>query len=208
MGCCKNMKNCLSDFIRIYRNIYKLPEIKNHKYTGDLYLFLYTNDKQICKYGFSGILHNNNIHQTLTELVGPMQIGEIMPVAILNNKSLVFVARIINNMEPAQSNIVITNKMSKYISNIIHDFDSDYLQNTEIEIGYRYKLRYWIHNNIIKRFLLTRRLKKLDTFDRLLSDKLTGRAILDVSCGDSNLLNMKTKANLIVFNDITMIIKK
>lgn len=199
------MKKCLSEFIRIYRQIYKLPEFNSRQYTHDIYLFLYTNDKRICQYGFAGKLWHTNIHKTLTELAGTIQIGEVMPIAIVNNKSLIFTARARNGLVPkSNNNVKITKTLSQYIGNILHAFDYDYLQNSEIETGHKYKFRYWIHNNVIKKLLLTHRLKNLDYFNNILSDKLTGNKILDVSCGDSCLLNAKTNAKLIVFNDISL----
>ncbi len=197
------MKQPISYFIEIYLKIYDLPQIKAVNYTKNLYLFLYTDDKRIGEFGFSGNLKNKHIHEALVGLVGPIKIGEIKPIAILNGTSIVFMARTINNVLPADG-VSIQSKIKRLIQKNLRDFNKNYLQKEEIETNRRYKLRYWFHNSFIKRFILTGRLKKTDVFNRILLNKLTGRRVLDVSCGDSTLLNVKKDAEISVFNDISL----
>lgn len=197
------MKNTVSDILAIYSKIYDLAQIRIANAVNDLYLFLYDDNKEIAKFGFSGKLYGKNIHQSLIRMAGNDQIGEIMPVAILNKKSIVFMARVRNNKLP-KNGVEIPTKIRKLIQQQLKAFDKNYLQNTEIETNHKYKLRYWFHKNLIKRFIITKRLKKTDVFNKILLDKLSGTRILDVSCGDSTLLNTKTDVEMIVFNDISL----
>jgi ubiquinone/menaquinone biosynthesis C-methylase UbiE len=197
------MKQPISKFIEIYSKIYDLPQIKAVKYAKNLYLFLYTDNKRIGQFGYSSELKNENIHSTLLKLAGCIKIGEIMPVAVLNKTGIVFMARATNNILPIEG-IEIPSKIERLIQKNLKHFDKNYLQRKEIETNHRYKLRYWIHNNFIKRFILTNHFKKTDAFNRLLLNRLTGRKFLDVSCGDSTLLNIKKDSEIIVFNDISL----
>lgn len=78
----------------------------------------------------------------------------------------------------------------------------------EIAVNERYKLRYALHNTIIKKFILTPHIKKKEAFNQLLYDKIGKvNAFIDVSCGDNNFLNTLThkipQLNIVVGNDIS-----
>lgn len=62
-------------------------------------------------------------------------------------------------------------------------------QNKEIETNKKYKMRYKLHNELVKRFLLTPRMKKLNKLKDIMAKKCRHcRNLIDVSCGDNSLL--------------------
>ncbi len=83
----------------------------------------------------------------------------------------------------------------------------DKFPELEVNTNEEYKARYRIHNMFVKRFLLTSKLKKKNEFYAQLNKKV-GRAqsLLDISCGDSNLIQKlaeKHKFSYSVGNDIS-----
>ena len=78
----------------------------------------------------------------------------------------------------------------------------------EIAINEKYRLRYLLHNKIVKRFLLTPKLKRKKEFNQLLFDKIGNiSSFVDVSCGDNGFLNTLVdklpQLNTVVGNDIS-----
>lgn len=78
----------------------------------------------------------------------------------------------------------------------------------EIAVNEKYRLRYLIHNKIVKRFLLTSQLKKKEAFNKLLFDKIwVVNSFIDVSCWDNGFLDtlvQKTpQLEIVVGNDIS-----
>jgi len=78
----------------------------------------------------------------------------------------------------------------------------------EIAINEKYKRRYSIHNKIIKKIVLTPKLKKKEIFNQLLFDKIgIINSFIDVSCGDnqflSTLVNKIPQLDIIIGNDIS-----
>jgi len=77
----------------------------------------------------------------------------------------------------------------------------------EIAINEKYKFRYLIHNNIIKKFLLTSHFKKKKKIVSLITSMIgNAENFLDVSCGDSDLILDVAKLkniNYLVGNDIS-----
>lgn len=81
------------------------------------------------------------------------------------------------------------------------------LQIEEIDTNEKYNVRYKIHNSIVKKYILTDKLKKKSEFLDLLGKEIEGaKSIVDVSCGDSKLLEHlyhKNKLELAVGNDLS-----
>ncbi|MEI6774132.1 MAG: class I SAM-dependent methyltransferase [bacterium] len=78
----------------------------------------------------------------------------------------------------------------------------------EIAINEKYRLRYALHNKIIKKFVLTPKLKRKKEFHQLLLDKIGNiNSFVDVSCGDNGFLNTLVdklpQLNTVVGNDIS-----
>ena len=82
-------------------------------------------------------------------------------------------------------------------------------QEGEIETNEKYQRRYAVHNLLVKRFLLTPRIKKKKQIIEIMREKIGESArLLDVSCGDNSLLFNYTQEVLarngtIVANDIS-----
>ena len=62
-------------------------------------------------------------------------------------------------------------------------------QDKEIETNKKYKWRYKFHNNFVKRFILTSRVKRKNKLQSIMIHKCMGcRRLIDVSCGDNSLI--------------------
>ena len=138
-------------FIHRYQNLYDLQKVHIPKDEASFYVFFYTNDKTIGKYGLSTQIDDNvNIHKSLVRITNPIRIGEITPIAITNKNSLVFMARSIDDKLPT-SGIAVPTAVKTIIRQHLKNFDKDYIQNKEIETNQKYIGRYWIHEHIIKK---------------------------------------------------------
>ncbi len=197
------MPQNIEHFIQTYQHLYDLQNVRIPKDVSCIYVFLYTNDKRIGKYGLSGQIDGANIHKSLVRMTKPIHIGEITPIAITDKNSLIFMARAIDDILPT-SGTALPTAVKTIIQQHLKTFDKDYIQNTEIETNQKYIGRYWIHDHIIKKWILTKRIKQTDKFNSIILSKMGGGRILDVSCGDSTLLNNKQDAALVVFNDISL----
>lgn len=91
-------------------------------------------------------------------------------------------------------------------SNIVLD-NSNNFQNDEIETNRKYHLRYKFHNEVIKKYFLTSKMKNKEQLNEMMSEKTRGCSkFLDVSCGDNSLLfdlKYDEKFEFIVANDIS-----
>lgn len=90
-------------------------------------------------------------------------------------------------------------------------------QDEEIEVNKNYKMRYKFHNLVMKRLVLTPRLKKSEQLKEIMKKKTKNCSnLIDISCGDNSLLfslleNKEIKymvANDISWSQIELISKK
>lgn len=91
----------------------------------------------------------------------------------------------------------------------IQTFGNIDFQNEEIDTNEKYKNRYLIHENFVKKYILTKKRKKKDELNEILETAIgDARSILDISCGDDNyILELSRKYpgrfDYIVGNDIS-----
>ncbi|MCX6754034.1 MAG: methyltransferase domain-containing protein [Candidatus Nomurabacteria bacterium] len=161
-------------------------------------------------------------------------LGEVEPVAFIENKfiykdqfyihyGIAFMARIRNKgqleTEDTEGSFVHLNEKelnninrysNKEVARLCNNkikLSKDKFPEVEVSANENYQYRYLIHNNIIKRFILTPRLKKKDLFFKLINDKLNNvKSFLDISCGDSDILkqlSLRHYFNYVVGNDIS-----
>jgi putative hydrolase of the HAD superfamily len=145
-----------------------------------------------------------------------MMLGEIEPIAFVRNifrhegeefehLGIAFAARLrnqsqidvksllgrfvhINDKELESINRYANREVAKLCHKRIDKFDTDFPE-AEIATNEKFHFRYMVHDNLVKRFLLTPKLKKKEQFHKMLKDKLGGaRSFLDVSCGDNDLI--------------------
>lgn len=94
----------------------------------------------------------------------------------------------------------------KRFSDIVTE-NSNNFQDNEIEINRKYHLRYKFHNNIVKKYFLTSKIKKKEKLNAIMSKKVIGCSkFLDISCGDNSLLfslEYDETFEFIVANDIS-----
>lgn len=81
-------------------------------------------------------------------------------------------------------------------------------QDEEIETNQKYKTRYKFHNEFVKRFILTPKLKKKVQLQKLMRQKMDkSKRLIDISCGDNSILfsflNEDSDIEYIVANDIS-----
>lgn len=80
-------------------------------------------------------------------------------------------------------------------------------QDNEIITNEKYKRRYKIHNNIMKKFILTEKRKKRKLFTEIIKESIgNASSIIDVSCGDDKFifeLSRELELSLVVGNDIS-----
>lgn len=99
---------------------------------------------------------------------------------------------------------IFMERYRQMISRNAGDFQED-----EIETNQKYQNRYAVHNQFVKRFLLTAKRKKKERLIQMMREKM-GKPIrlLDVSCGDNSLLfsyvqEVIDRDGIIVANDIS-----
>ena len=80
-------------------------------------------------------------------------------------------------------------------------------QDIEISTNEKYKNRYKVHNNIMKKYILTDKKKKKAEFNAIIKENIGNpTSIIDVSCGDDKYvfdLAREQSINLVVGNDIS-----
>lgn len=163
-----------------------------------------------------------------------VSLGEIEPIALVENEffsegetfkhfGIAFSARIRNknyiNLENTVGNFVhVTEKelanINRYANREVvkiclgrvSGFKTKFPEK-EIATNEKYKFRYIIHNLIVKKFILTPKLKRKEEFVGAINSKIAGaRSFIDVSCGDSDLINKiydLNKFDYAVANDIS-----
>lgn len=161
-------------------------------------------------------------------------LGEVEPVAFIENKfrykdqyythyGVAFMTRIRNNgpieTEDSEGSFVHLNEKelnninrysNKEVARLCNNkikYSQDKFPELEVSTNENYQYRYLIHNNIVKRFILTPKLKKKEFFLNLINEKIgNAKSLLDISCGDSDLLSQLSARhyfNYIVGNDIS-----
>lgn len=82
-----------------------------------------------------------------------------------------------------------------------------HFQEDEITSNEKSSKRYDFHNKIVKKYILTDKLKKKQIFKKVISDRLQGsNSIIDVSCGDDKFLfniSRELGIDFVVGNDIS-----
>lgn len=85
------------------------------------------------------------------------------------------------------------------------DINSNF-QDEEIQTNLKYRKRYKFHNKIVKRFILTPKIKKKEKLINIMKEKsINAKNMLDVSCGDNSLLFnlMNNNIEYLIANDIS-----
>lgn len=100
----------------------------------------------------------------------------------------------------------ILREFVKRFSNIVF-YNNNEFQHEEVEVNKKYQSRYEFHNKIVKKYILTDKVKHKNELINLMSTKTEGCSrLLDVSCGDNSLLfllHYDDNFEFIVANDIS-----
>ena len=192
---------------------YKVPDIKDHNY-----------------------IHSAVENAANSSIFG-VKLGEIEPVTLITHNfwdnsgnkhtqfGLGFMGRIRNpeklhldnyetyisvpNNDTNEINYLSSKNVLAYCMNRLNKLNNQDIQTSEIDTNEKMQLRYLIHKEVVKRFILTNKRKNKKGFTQLLSRLMNGyKTILDASCGDSQLLTdiVAEKGNNIDFavgNDIS-----
>lgn len=91
--------------------------------------------------------------------------------------------------------------------NEIVDKTDNCFQDAEVFTNKKYNKRYKIHNNFVKRYILTEKRKKKEDFTKIIRNEVENSlSIIDVSCGDDRFifdLSRELNMNITVGNDIS-----
>lgn len=174
---------------------------------------------------------NNLIKNSGTDKIS---LGEIEPVSFIQNTfkykndiithhGLAFTARVrnkknikidetvgsfvkLNEEEISRINRYANKEVAKLCFKKFKNFSTPFPEN-EISVNEAQRWRYNVHEKIVKRFILNSRLKRKKEFINLIVKLCDNpKSIIDVSCGDSNLIFKlfdKIKPNFAVANDIS-----
>ncbi len=174
------------------------------------------------------------VAQRICESDKKIIIGEIEPIAFIKNRffyksenythyGIAFTARIRNkkqiNFDNTVGNFVqltekelekINRYANREVARLCFNKIKDYITpfpEIEIATNEKYKTRYVIHNQFMKRFVLTSRRKRKKEFFSLIKSKTVGaKSLIDISCGDNDLifkLAQEKKFDYMVANDIS-----
>ncbi|MFA5248004.1 MAG: HAD-IA family hydrolase [Patescibacteria group bacterium] len=163
-----------------------------------------------------------------------MMLGEIEPIAFVHNEfifngntcchfGLAFSARIRNkkdfNFYEAKGRFVKINQeelknINRYANREVVRICSEYIKKfksrpleKEISTNEKVKWRYFIHDVLVKRFILTPTLKRKRKFLEVINNEIGDcKSLIDVSCGDSRLISEiynRKNLNYAVANDVS-----
>jgi predicted adenylyl cyclase CyaB len=163
-----------------------------------------------------------------------VMLGEIEPIAFVENEfsfngevcrhfGLAFSARIRNKQEvdfyEAKGRFVRIDKkelenINRYANREVVRICSEHIKKfksrpleKEISTNEQVKWRYAVHNNLVKKFILTSALKKKKQFLEMLDYEIGDcKSLIDVSCGDSRLVsevNGQKEFDYVVANDVS-----
>ncbi|HAN10036.1 MAG TPA: class IV adenylate cyclase [Clostridiales bacterium] len=97
---------------------------------------------------------------------------------------------------------IFEKRFKKFINTQKSDFQDD-----EISTNENYKSRYLLHNNIIKKYILTDKRKRKNEFNMIINKAIgSAERIVDVSCGEDSFLSKLADLNLtkyVIGNDIS-----
>lgn len=174
---------------------------------------------------FSGANIQESINSIAQETLPKVKLGEIEPIALIEHRfadskgrthsqyGLGFMGRIRNKEEALTNigqNILVGIKNNEtdsvdylqskdVLSYCIRRLDAmqkKEIQNEEIDTNEQTRMRYIIHKEIVKKFILTNKRKRKGEFTKLIAGLAKGcKSILDASCGDSGLLLDIAKEN-------------
>lgn len=166
-----------------------------------------------------------NINIIARKTIPNIKLGEIEPISFIEQNyydetgrkhtqyGIGFMGRIRNESEIEQTlnkNILIgienlsthtvdyisQKDVLSYCLHRLNSIQQKEIQNEEIDTNEKTKLRYIIHKEIVKKFILTNKRKRKKEFTKLVSALLKGcKSIVDASCGDSELLLNIAKEN-------------
>ncbi len=166
--------------------------------------------------------------------VAQMSLGEIEPIAFVRNvfryegdefehQGIAFAARLRNSSQIDTKNLLgrfvhindkelesINRYANREVARLCHEridkFDTDFPE-VEISTNEKFHFRYMIHDHLVKRFLLTPKLKRKKQFREMVVEKIgDARSFLDVSCGDSDFvfrLDETNRFDFLVGNDVS-----
>ena len=116
----------------------------------------------------------------------------------INEDEMKYINRLVSKKVVELGNARIRNLKEK----LREDF-----QEKEVNTNEQYKNRYIIHNNIMKRYILTQKRKRKVEFKKLIEGYIgKAKSIIDVSCGEDQFifnLAQEKEMSLIVGNDIS-----
>lgn len=129
---------------------------------------------------------------------------------VIDNKKLTGSFIEVNDEEFSYINRLASKKVVEIFksrfSEIISKTDNCF-QDIEISTNEKYKNRYKVHNNIMKKYILTDKKKKKAEFNAIIKENIGNpTSIIDVSCGDDKYvfdLAREQSINLVVGNDIS-----
>ena len=206
------MKTSLYNF---YKNHYDLK--KFNKNISDKKLLLLIYDDKYYYYLEKDKFIEYDIEDSMLNIVNiiskkfKIDVINYYPICLCN-KTIIIGLRIKNDISSSLNRLSVEDIPDKYKEIVEYhrnSFEMFYFSSTvmeEIKMSRRNKLRYKIHEKIIKKYILTSKKRKKEEFNKLLEDNIFEyKTAIDVSCGDSKDLfkvAKKKKYNEIVGNDI------
>lgn len=137
-------------------------------------------------------------------------IARIRNKSIIDNKKLIGSFIDVNDEEYSYINRLASKKVVEIFRNRFNEITSktdNCFQDVEISTNEKYKNRYKIHNDIMKKYILTEKKKKRIEFREIIKSAIgNATSIIDVSCGDDKFLfdlSRDLEMNLVVGNDIS-----
>ena len=86
----------------------------------------------------------------------------------------------------------IINKINDIVDEklkILNQYNCITFQNEEVSTNNKYRYRYWFHNFIIKKFILTNKRKNKEKFTAKIEHLINGaKSVIDISCGDDEFI--------------------
>lgn len=195
-----------------YKTIYDLSNISiDIKSNNSLYILFFDNELNL--YSSSNNFldsFNSNDYSTVGKLITELEntynfsIYNYFPVCFINNDSLLLCFRINKKTDKLHDFDLI-----KYsdIYNLFNDYNNAYLNiDDEMELLEHYRYRYFVYQNIIKKFIIYNRLRRKKYYLNLIKDIIGNdyKSIIDVSCGDNTDLFNMFDNSLLVGNDINL----
>lgn len=137
-------------------------------------------------------------------------IARIRNKYVIDNKKLIGDFIEINDEEFSYINRLASKKVVEIFKNRFDDIikkTGNCFQDIEVSTNEKYKNRYKIHNNFMKKYILTEKRKKKLEFTELIKNNIKDiSSIIDVSCGEDEFifnLSRDLGINLAVGNDIS-----